>query len=60
MSFVSCGQLPNILKKAIYMKKVNSLIRLLRTKKTRERFHFSTQPRSEILFDLDYTCQEEL
>ena len=57
MSFVSVGQLPNILKKKLYMKKVNSLISYENNQRTN---FFSTQARSEILFDLESTCHEEL
>ena len=56
MSFVWFEQLPNILKIAIY-KKVNSLI----SYDNNERTNFSsTQATSEILFDLESKCHEEL
>ena len=49
-------QLPNILKKKLY-KKVSSLISY---ENNERRNFFPTQTRSEILFDLEYTCHEEL
>ena len=56
MSFVSFGQLPNILKKAIYEKSIFSYF----VQKQSENEIFSTQPKSEILFDLESTCHEQL
>ena len=56
MSFVLFGQLPNILKKDIYEKSKFSYF----VRKQSENEIFSTQPRSEILFDLESTCHEEL
>ena len=56
MCFVSFGQLPNILKKAICEKiKFAYFVR-----KQRENDFFSTQARSEILLDLESTCHVEL
>ena len=56
MSFVSFGQLPNILKKAIYEKSKFAYF----VRKQPENEIFSTQSRSEILFDLESTGHEEL
>ena len=57
MSFVRFEQLPNILKKKLYMKKVNSLISF----ENNERTNFSsTQARLDILFDSESACHEEL
>ena len=56
MSFVSFEQFLDVLKKAIYEKsKFASFVR-----KQRENELFPTQPRSEILFDLESKCHVEL
>ena len=57
MSLVSFGQLPNVLKKKLNMKKANSLISYGNNERTN---FFSMQARLEILFDLESTCHEEL
>ena len=56
MSLVWFEQLSNLLKKAIY-EKVNLLILYENNEKNEL---FSTQPRSEILFDLESPFHEEL
>ena len=57
LSFASFGQLPNILKKkAIYEKSKFAYF----VRKQRETNFFSTQARSEILFELETTCHVEL
>ena len=56
MSSVLFGQLPNILKKAVYEKSKFAYF----VRKQRENELFSTQARSEIPFDLDSTCHVEL
>ena len=57
MSFVWFEQLPNILKKKLYVKKVISLISYENNEKIN---FFPTQTRSKIIFNLESTCDEEL
>ena len=57
MSLVGFEDLLDVSKLAIFEKKVNSLI----SYESNERMNFfSTQARSEILFDLESTCHVEL
>ena len=57
MSLVGFEDLLDVSKLAIFEKKVNSLI----SYESNERMNFfSTQARSEILFDLESTCNVEL
>ena len=55
MSSVLFGQLPNILKKAVYEKSKFAYF-----ERKRETNFFSTQARSKILFDLESTFHVEL
>ena len=57
LSLVGFEQLLDVSKLAIFEKNVNSLISYEKNERTNS---FSTQARSEILFDLESTCHVEL